>query len=352
MLTEFSVEQFRSLRSVHLTDLKRINILVGRSGSGKTAILEAIRAGLGATPAMLWNLTAWRGGIQLGPQGPNNEQFEAIWRPYFFDFDTSEKMVFSFKNTEGKKAIIRAYFDESAAVTSLPFLQQPPNMVVTPVSPLVFDRTDFEGVHSYARAFLNQGQLQFEQSNEIGVPAELITASNQLNAPQIANWFSSLSVDDNDQEIIQAITESFPEVYDISVQSPQGVSLIYASLKSQRRKLPISSVSSGLNKLVAILVAIRTFSGGVVLIDEVENGIYFEMFPKLWDSLIKFAELSKTQVIVTTHSYECLKSVFNKNWLDSISVYQIHQEDGETKAHFLSGKDAASAIEIGVGVRQ
>jgi recombinational DNA repair ATPase RecF len=42
MMRSLSIENFRSYRELHLSPLRRVNILVGDNGSGKTALLEAL----------------------------------------------------------------------------------------------------------------------------------------------------------------------------------------------------------------------------------------------------------------------------------------------------------------------
>ena len=42
MITSLEVENFRGFRKIELSDLRRINIIVGDNSSGKTAFLEAI----------------------------------------------------------------------------------------------------------------------------------------------------------------------------------------------------------------------------------------------------------------------------------------------------------------------
>jgi hypothetical protein len=61
MINSLEVKNFRAFRDLQLDDLTPVNIVVGRSASGKTALLEAIRLALGATPQVAWNLNAWRG---------------------------------------------------------------------------------------------------------------------------------------------------------------------------------------------------------------------------------------------------------------------------------------------------
>jgi AAA15 family ATPase/GTPase len=47
---------------------------------------------------------------------------------------------------------------------------------------------------------------------------------------------------------------------------------------------------------------------GVVLIDEIEDGIYYKNMPDVWRSLITLCLREDVQLIVSTHSYEFLQA--------------------------------------------
>jgi len=53
MITNFRANNFRCFHDIVLQDLRRVNIVVGENASGKTALLEILRLGLGGTPQVL-----------------------------------------------------------------------------------------------------------------------------------------------------------------------------------------------------------------------------------------------------------------------------------------------------------
>ena len=61
MIKSFEVQNFRGFVDLKLDNLPTMNVIVGRSASGKTALLEALRLALGATPQVAWKLNALRG---------------------------------------------------------------------------------------------------------------------------------------------------------------------------------------------------------------------------------------------------------------------------------------------------
>ena len=51
---------FCSFERIEVRDMRRLNLLVGDSGSGKTALLEAIYLAMGVSPELALRIRAWR----------------------------------------------------------------------------------------------------------------------------------------------------------------------------------------------------------------------------------------------------------------------------------------------------
>lgn len=62
MITAVEIRDFKCFEHVSISGLKRVNLLVGENGSGKTAFLEALFLAAGATPALHFRAQAWRRG--------------------------------------------------------------------------------------------------------------------------------------------------------------------------------------------------------------------------------------------------------------------------------------------------
>lgn len=62
MIQSFEAIRFRAFEHLAIGGLRPVNIIVGRSAAGKTALLEGIRLALGATPQVALGLNAMRGG--------------------------------------------------------------------------------------------------------------------------------------------------------------------------------------------------------------------------------------------------------------------------------------------------
>jgi len=62
MYSEFSARHFRRFEDVAITELKRVNIVTGSNGAGKTSLLEGIFIASGAfSPELAVRVNAFRG---------------------------------------------------------------------------------------------------------------------------------------------------------------------------------------------------------------------------------------------------------------------------------------------------
>ena len=55
-----------------------------------------------------------------------------------------------------------------------------------------------------------------------------------------------------------------------------------------------------------MLLAISTTENGIILIDEIENGLHYSIQTKVWKAIAEAAHEFNVQIFATTHSYEMI----------------------------------------------
>ena len=68
----------------------------------------------------------------------------------------------------------------------------------------------------------------------------------------------------------------------------------------------------GIKSFINIILTLLYSKNRVIFIDEIENGIHYTNFDKLWEIILTLSKEQNVQVFATTHSYELINS-FNKN---------------------------------------
>ena len=168
-----------------------------------------------------------------------------------------------------------------------------------------------------------------------------------------ADRFSIVSGKNMERPVEDAVNRVFPQVTGLTVLTSVGLGTIHASIRGVARKIPIGLVSSGVNKFVAILISIAWASHGIVLIDEIENGLYYKLFPQMWDEISKFATANKTQIFAATHSREFLEAITPAvdNDAKNYSLLHLEKLNGEARVNSFDGRKFTSAIKSGFEVR-
>jgi len=350
MIESLHVENFRCFKSLELHGLKRVNVIVGKNAAGKTALLEAMRLALGGTPHSLFSLNQLRSQVFYLPQPPTREQFEAQFNPYFFNVDPSNTISTECIDSEGRSAKLRVFYDPEKTITPLPMPQFQYVQPVATIVPLAFERTDFAGHTGRLYASVNPqgGGITLEPGPELGLVTEFFPSTWIYNPQQNAIYFSQLSQQNREKEVIEVIKREFdPLIQDLSVLAPNQVPSMYATIPHLREKLPLTLVSAGINKFFSILAAIVTRSHGVVLIDEVENGLYYGKFSSLWEIILRLSFQYNTQVFTSTHSLECVHALLAsiKGHEDEFTLLRVERENGFSGITSVKGQFLEAALE-------
>ena len=200
-----------------------------------------------------------------------------------------------------------------------------------------------------------QGGLNFDSGPELGPVTEFFPSSAWNFNPMLpTQMFSQLSLQQREKAIVDAVRDEFePSLESLVVLFPSSAPALYAGLRYLKEKLPIGYLSAGISRFIAMLSAVLIRSKGVVLIDEIENGISYLIFQSLWKYLLKFAVDNDTQIFASTHSLECVRALLPamQGHEDDFTLLRAERTNGSSAITLVPGKFLESAIDQGVEVR-
>ena len=182
------------------------------------------------------------------------------------------------------------------------------------------------------------------------------TSSSMPNPLQAAQLFSNLKQNSEDdfQLVVETIYNLFPQISDLSILLTGGVGEIFCRVNGVSKLMPVSLASSGLNRILNNLLLFPSQRNGVVLIDEIENGIYYKRYPEVWSAIITFCKRFEVQLFVSTHSKECLDALIPYMEKEKSQFRLIRTEnvdDGSHTAKIFKGENFSAALETGTEVR-
>ena len=129
-----------------------------------------------------------------------------------------------------------------------------------------------------------------------------------MTASDNAARFAQLDVKGQADPVLDALRRLEPRLMAISSLAPDGGASVLHGDVGLARKIPLSHLGDGIDRLVSMLLAVFTTPGGLVLIDEIENGFHYSTLPMVWSVLADAAASVSCQIVATTHSYDCLSA--------------------------------------------
>ena len=78
--------------------------------------------------------------------------------------------------------------------------------------------------------------------------------------------------------------------------------------RDNEKRVPLVSLGDGMTHLFHIVLALVNAAGGILLVDEFENGLHYAVQPLVWKMIFKLAVELDVQVFATTHSWDCIEA--------------------------------------------
>lgn len=107
--------------------------------------------------------------------------------------------------------------------------------------------------------------------------------------------------------------------------------------------------------LLQLAIAICSVAqGGILLLDEIENGLHYSLMPQLWKAIVQAASERDIQIFAATHSNDCVDALARiaGESPDTSSQVAAHQIDSHLPGGIsFSGDEIRIAVEHEIEVR-
>lgn len=185
--------------------------------------------------------------------------------------------------------------------------------------------------------------------------SEILTTS--IDRDTLSIKLEELKVNKQVDEMLQVLrlVDSRIEKIDLGANGQ-----IYLDLgENFRTLLPLKLMGEGVQRLLDIISALASTQGGVVLIDEIDNGLHYSTLRILWKGILQAAHKYDVQVIATTHSAEALRHL---TWVlddekgiiyrdDVVAYTLIRANDDTVRSYRYNYEQLEFAMEHDIEVR-
>ena len=375
MLTDIKVENFRGIRSLTLNNLGRITLIGGKNGVGKTALLEALWVFSGPDlPELSERINEMRGIPSFGA--------DSVFRNMFFDYDTDSRIKIAARGDweEDSKRALEIFLQERQHIdairhdnfndsNSVPVERMTrPRFESETELVLKYEHNDGQEYISRAWWFTDQpiqaGSTRTESPNEGIVQKRQIVpnradsifmpAIHRENLLDRASIFTDPQLQGDVDKILPFIRILEPRIADLTLIAINNAPVIHARLEGMRRLIPVQLLGEGLTRMLGLALAMNRVSGGMLLIDEIENGLHYRVQEEVFSLLLSLAQAFDVQIFATTHSRECIiaaHEALNKGQRQEFAFYRLDRLGKEVKAVHFDDEMLDTSVKHGMEMR-
>jgi hypothetical protein len=372
MISSLRIEGYRGFERFEMSDLGRVNLLVGTNNSGKTSVLEAIHLLASAgDPAALWRLL-WRRGERLAPallsspDRPTRRSVELSVSHLFHKHDAQpgSRLRIASRNQSDERSVEFTVVESSAVEQMGMFSPEDEGSLASRLAlevsghpePVlgVIPLTRAGGVYSdIADMPARRSRLRYSE----GVPSQFITTESFTGGELIGMW-DRLALTPSESLVLQALQFLDPGIERIASQAGgpypwnQARGGFIVKRKGWEQPVPIGSMGDGMWRMLAMAIAITQSRGGFLLVDEIDTGLHYTVMSQMWKLIFNAARELDVQVFATTHSYDCVYSLAQicnaKEGGDHVTVQRIDPGKGRSVPYDEAEITVAASREIEV----
>ena len=346
MLKRLQVRNFRGFNELKVNQLSDINLIAGKNNSGKTSLLEAIFLLSGAGNAeMAVNINVIRG-IELGD--PLKDPF---WKQLFYNLDMGRHIeIKGYYKSCGELAL--KITSERQPTTEIP-LKRTDGISATNLfdeRSLIFQYTDSENKKIKSHIRIKEQELEVNQpAANILLPAAILL-SRTRHPHEDAIRLGRLRRQKQGDLLLKALQVIEPKLQSIEDNSSSGTPIIWGDI-GLSELVPLPAMGEGMTQIARLVLAIASVPNGVVLVDEVENGIHHSVLPDVWRAINEAAKQFRTQIFATTHSFECIEAAHQALGSDGFRLHRLEASDAENRCVTYEPDSLDAAIRHNFEVR-
>ena len=372
MLRSVTVKNFRNLRSVTLEKLGRFTLIGGRNSTGKTALLEALwlLSGPDLPDLSAIESTPFRG-------LPSSWSQKTLFKDIFRDFDTKNRIDIATRGDWGNlPRRLEVYLQERRHIDSI--RSDVPEM--SSIERMTRSQSEgefelvFEYHHSNRKKYISRAWWIAEQLTSIG-PGPGLTSEGIRQERQIvqnravsvfmpaihrediqttASRLGRLQLEGEDDRVLNLAGQLEPRLKRLSAITIKNIPVIHAYMEGVKRPIPVHLLGEGFNRMLGLALAMKEATGGLMLIDEIENGLHYSIHRKVFSTLFDLAKEFDVQIFATTHSSECIRAAyrsFAKKDKPEFSFYRLSRINDDIKAVYFDNEMMETSIEFRMEIR-
>ena len=320
-IESITLERFRAFRALTIRGLGRVNLITGKNNTGKSSVLEGLRIlANNAAPDVIYDILRYR--------EENIEEAEE----------------------EGHPADPDSLFQVSGLFHGFPLLSEDPEPIAISTSgkssPMSMtmrlgwlpEELGPGGKYRLVPQFESEGRLALIVETKEGTRQEIMYEGFGRYHPPIRRSFSEellgtrmpcifvspyggedtgmlgplwdkIALSDREKDVVEGLRIIDPQISAVSmVGSTRRKPTAIVRTDNIARPIPLRSFGDGLNRLFGIILSLVNARGGLLLVDEFENGLHHTVQLDVWRTIFRLAQTLDIQVFATSHSWDAVEA--------------------------------------------
>lgn len=317
------IDNFRGIKTAQIDGFREINVFFGKNNCGKSSLLEALLMICGqSNPLLPFSMNGVRGFGRF-------QEDDLGW--VFHNMNTTLPVHIHTEGTKARHMDIRA-FKKSGVTVDL----NQAGVTKDTVPSFYGYEVDFDGgLHS--ELLVESGNLQNTKLNvSSNYEEELASFYVTPRVPIVDLGWDTLKqmiTNKNVEFLTTVLREIEPKLQAIMVVGD----MVMVDLGGEKL-LPIQMMGDGVLRILLIIMNVYRCANGILLIDELDNGLHYSVMTKLWIALCSAANLLNVQLFVTTHNIDSLRALnhvvneLSPEYKEQLAAFKlVHTNEDEVK---------------------
>ncbi|SFV50574.1 hypothetical protein MNB_SV-9-284 [hydrothermal vent metagenome] len=302
-LSQIEIVKYKKIENLKIENLNRINIFAGVNNAGKTSLLEAI--------SLLLNQNDIYHFLDIQRRRAKLIKLNSLWLNNEFLKDIELRGVFNYvplvveiqKQNEKSETLNKEGYLSSIDIKS-----------------------------SFGDENLSSSVRLFEEKNEKHYKSIKIVCNNSYSSP-----FSIQNKDDLEKHYARAVQKDIlidildfiKEHIDPKLKDIRFTKEYIETFKVNHKDFTIdlSAFGEGLQRVFYIALQFASAQNGVILIDELENGLHYTLLESFTKFMQELAVKLNVQLFLTTHSKETIEAFVSNGFENEDISYNLMVEN-------------------------
>lgn len=168
-------------------------------------------------------------------------------------------------------------------------------------------------------------------------------------------YYSEMVRDSRKDELTSILNVILPGIRGIEILIDESRNTYLSAVTADGEQLPVDHLGSGFVRLLRISLSMFMSRYGILLVDELENGIHYSALTDVWKHIRRWIEAWNVQIVATTHSDDCIDAAVAAfdDAPDDLSIHQlfVNGTTGRVDATTFTGEALEGARDLNLEVR-